>query len=48
MKAVPELPSKRPYSTPRLSKYGDLAVVTAAASMNFTVMDGGPNSSKSN
>jgi len=39
---------KRPYSAPRLSKYGDLARMTAAASMTATIMDGGPNNSKSN
>ena len=48
MNAVPKAPSKRPYSTPRLAKYGDLAVVTAAAGPNAKLMDGGPNNSKSN
>ena len=47
MKAFPEVPSKKPYAPPRLSKYGDLAMLTLAAGPNFKLMDGGPNNTKS-
>ena len=48
MNKEPEAPRKKPYSEPRLSRYGDLVAVTAAATMNAPLMDGGPNNSKSN
>jgi len=48
MNARREGTDKKTYSTPALSKYGDLATETAAASMSAKTMDGGPNSSKSN
>jgi len=47
MKTAPEPPRKKPYSPPRLTKYGDLVTMTAAASMDATNMDGGPNNLKS-
>ena len=39
--------AKKLYSTPVLSKYGDLANLTAAASPKARLMDGGPNNTKS-
>ena len=39
--------AKRQYTTPVLSKYGDLASLTTAASKKLTFRDGGPNSTKS-
>jgi len=47
MNARPEPTAKKIYSSPALSKYGELATVTAAVSMTAKNMDGGPNSSKS-
>jgi hypothetical protein len=47
MKETPET-TKKPYIAPTLSKYGELASLTKAASMTAKNMDGGSNSSKSN
>jgi hypothetical protein len=38
-------PTKKAYSTPTLSKYGDLAAMTSAASMTGS-KDGAPKSAK--
>ena len=49
MSAKPEASArKRPYSAPTLSKYGDLAQMTTAASKSAKLMDGGNNAFKSN
>jgi hypothetical protein len=40
--------AKKLYSTPILSKYGDLASLTASASKSAKNMDGGNNAIKSN
>lgn len=40
--------TKKPYSAPTLSRYGDLADLTKSASKNATMMDGGNNAIKSN
>jgi hypothetical protein len=40
--------TKKVYSKPVLSKYGDLTDLTTAASMSFSMKDGGPNNTKSN
>jgi hypothetical protein len=42
-----KVPAKRPYSSPRLSSYGDLVALTAATSTTAKLMDGGPNNTKS-
>jgi hypothetical protein len=51
MKTAPEVPpkelSEKSYTSPRLLNYGNLVTMTAAASMNFNLMDGGPNNLKS-
>jgi len=47
MKDAPEK-AKKLYSTPILSKYGDLANLTASASKTAKLMDGGSNAIKSN
>jgi hypothetical protein len=39
--------AKKAYSPPALSKYGDLAMMTASASKTAKVMDGGNNALKS-
>lgn len=39
---------KKTYSAPNLSRYGDLAALTASASKTATKMDGGNNAIKSN
>jgi hypothetical protein len=46
MKASAES-TKKAYSTPTLSKYGDLAAMTSAVSQKATNMDGGSNKLKS-
>jgi hypothetical protein len=46
MKASPES-AKKAYSTPTLSKYGDLAAMTSSASKAARNMDGGNNKLKS-
>jgi len=40
--------NKQPYSKPKVTEYGDLARITKTASMTATLMDGGPNNTKSN
>jgi len=48
MKEATETVRKKIYSAPSLSRYGDLAVMTASASKTATMMDGGNNAVKSN
>jgi hypothetical protein len=47
MKTAPEMPPKKLSYTSPLLNYGNLVTMTAAASMNFNLMDGGPNNLKS-
>ena len=47
MTTARELPAKKPYSSPRLSNYGDLVTMTATFSMTAKLMDGGANNTKS-
>ena len=37
---------KRPYSAPVLKVFGGVTAITATRSMSGTLMDGGPNNSK--
>jgi hypothetical protein len=48
MSATQEIPrQKRPYSTPKLSTYGDLARMTTTTTPDAKNKDGGPNNTKS-
>ena len=47
MKTVPEVPTKKLYSPPQPSNYGDLVSITATFSMTAKNMDGGANNTKS-
>ena len=38
--------SRKPYTTPTLTVFGNVATLTGTQSMSGTVMDGGPNNSK--
>ena len=40
-------PTRRPYVTPVLTVFGAVATLTGTNSMSGSVMDGGPNNSKS-
>jgi hypothetical protein len=43
---VPKPVNRRPYRHPALRVFGSVAAITASASMDGQLMDGGPNSSK--
>ena len=43
---VRPVPARRPYATPSLTVFGAVASLTGTNTMTGTLMDGGPNNSK--